>query len=414
MDKKEIKSKSLIKSTVEDKSLDLELINKYTRTPLTEQDVYLFDVILCDNDIDRVYDKMSDDFLNQLSDKSKTLTGLKDHDWESNNQLSRLYDTEVIEDGVNSLGETRRYVLGKAYTLSKYSDYIEKINAGLLKEVSVSFESVGDTCSICGEHTNKGAGDLATCKNNHIAGHEYDGKLCYNNLNTLTDTYEFSLVAVPCQRNAGIKNKSIGGSIMKKSKFTLQKLMSSKSFKEMDEELQKEVEGVAEEESDADLNEEDIQKLIVENTKLKDKIASLEEKLKEAENGRTRDKIAHVIEASIESLEPLTPTVAENIMRDLDVDSMEIDEGGAVKGLDESLNQIKEKYKGLIADKSEQKEPTEEEKAEQEKIAEEERLAEEEKVKSAKAMRVNSGISFGVNSNNKSVKPPVKSGLTIQ
>ena len=39
---------------------ELELINKHTRTPLTENDVYAFSVILCDNDIDRDFERFSD------------------------------------------------------------------------------------------------------------------------------------------------------------------------------------------------------------------------------------------------------------------------------------------------------------------------------------------------------------------
>ena len=236
MDKKKVKTKSF--DTIEkDIDTELDLINRHTIKPLTTDDVYMFKVILCDNDVDRVYDKMTDKFLEEYAEKSKGLTGLKDHDWESDNQLARLYDTEVVEDEeeLNVLGEPRKYVLGKAYTLTKYQDYIDKINAGLLKESSVSFDSIGDTCSICGEHTVKGADDIAVCPNGHIMGETYDGKLCYNVLNELKDSYEWSLVAVPCQRNSGIKNKSItdgGLGIMKKPMFMLQKLLNSKAFKE--------------------------------------------------------------------------------------------------------------------------------------------------------------------------------------
>ena len=201
MDKEKVKKKALVVSN-EDKKKALELINELTVEPLNEDDVYLFEVKLCDNEVDRVYDKMSDSFLEEFAASSKNLTGLKDHDWETDNQLARLYDTVVVVDKgkKNSLGEDYRYVLGKAYTLSKYKDYIDKINAGLIKEVSVSFDSEGDTCSICGAKTEEGLDNIAICPNGHKMGKEYDGKLCYNNINKLKDSYEWSLVAVPCQR----------------------------------------------------------------------------------------------------------------------------------------------------------------------------------------------------------------------
>ena len=331
---------------------DLELINKHTIKPLTADDVYVFKVILCDNDVDRVYDKMSDAFLEEFAEKSKGLTGLKDHDWESDNQLSRLYDTEVVIDteNVTILGEPRKYVLGKAYTLTKYTDYIDKINAGLLKEASISFDSIDDTCSICGAVTTKGSKEIAICPNGHEMGKIYDGKLCYNNINKLKDSYEWSLVAVPCQRGSGIKNKNMengGKGIMKKSKFMLQKLLNSKAFKEADEETKKALEEVAEATEDVDLSEEDIKALIAENTRLKEEIEVLKAKVKEAESGRIRDKIESIVSKAIDDLKPLTPVVKENILKEIDLDGLKL-EDGQIPGLDDVLAGIKERYKGLI------------------------------------------------------------------
>ena len=153
-------------------------------------------------------------------------------------------------------------------------------------------------------------------------GKEYDGKLCYNSINKLKDSYEWSLVAVPCQRNSGIKNKNIGNggmSIMKKSMFMLQKLLNSKAFKEADEETQKALKEAVDTAADVDLSEDDIKALIAENTKLKEEVSLLKEKVKEAEGGRTRDKIESIVSKAVDDMKPLTPTVKENIMRDIDL-----------------------------------------------------------------------------------------------
>jgi hypothetical protein len=37
----------------------LKLLNQFTRRELTEEEVYIFDVILCDNEIDRDFEKFS-------------------------------------------------------------------------------------------------------------------------------------------------------------------------------------------------------------------------------------------------------------------------------------------------------------------------------------------------------------------
>lgn len=50
-------------------------------------------------------------------------------------------------------------------------------------------------CSICGAES-------GTCT--HVRGQTYDGKLCFAELKDPTDAYEWSFVAVPAQRNAGV------------------------------------------------------------------------------------------------------------------------------------------------------------------------------------------------------------------
>lgn len=425
MDKEKVKTKSFEVVPVDNVNKDLELVNQHTVKPLTADEVYLFKVVLCDNDVDRVTDKMSDEFLNEFAQASKGLTGLKDHDWESDNQLARMYDTEVVTDDITltKLGEPRKYVLGKAYTLTKYQDYIDKINAGLLKESSVSFDSIGDTCSICGDVTTKGEDDIAICPNGHVMGKTYEGKLCYNSINKLKDSYEWSLVAVPCQRNSGIKNKNLdngGMSIMKKSMFMLQKLLNSKAFKEADEETQKTLKEAVDTEADADLSEDDIKALIAENTKLKEEVASLKEKVKEAEGGRTRDKVESIVSKAIDDMNPLTPTVKENIMRDIDLNGFKL-EDGQIAGLDDVFAGIKEKYKGLIAEaKAEQEDSEEEEEEEDAENKEEDEAGAENKaddetletLKQKSLAKHNSGITFGVNNNKKSVQA-VKSGRSF-
>ena len=101
MDKKEIKTKSLEVSPINDINNDLLLVNEHTVKSLTADEVYMFKVVLCDNDIDRVNDKMTDNFLAEYAQASKGLTGLKDHDWESDNQLARL---PMITTGMRTLG----------------------------------------------------------------------------------------------------------------------------------------------------------------------------------------------------------------------------------------------------------------------------------------------------------------------
>ena len=405
----------------------LDLVNQHTIKKLTSDDVFMFKVHLCDNDVDRSYDKMSLEFLNEFAEASKSLTGLKDHEWEMENQVSRLYDTEIVtnSDKLTHNGDPLTYVLGKAYTLRKFEDYVDKINAGILKEVSIGFESDGDTCSICGGPTVKDENDLAHCEKDHVAGQTYDGVLCYNNLNKLSEAYEWSLVAVPCQKNSGIKNKNIkngGSGLMKKGKFILHKLFSTKAFKDADKDTQDEMQKAVEDDGEGEMNDEDIKSILTENSQLKEKIADLESKFKDAEGAREQESIKSIVGKAVDGMNPLTPTVKENILRDMNLDGMKMVDG-QVPGLDDLFKSIKSRYKGLVKDDDAATEDTEtdEQKEEGEGDKNDVDDKDEDKQKSVKGVQKgvsksvkqhNSGISFGVGAT-KSVVSNAKSGLSF-
>lgn len=413
MDVKQIKTKGLDNNNLSSIEADLELINKHTIKPLTSDEVYTFKVQICDNDIDRVGDKMTDNFLEQVAANISGVTGLKDHDWSVDNQLSRLYDAEVVTDDtqLTKLGEKRKYVLGKAYTLSKYKDYIDSINAGLLKETSISFESSGDVCSICGEPMTKDVCDVGHCKNGHIAGQYYDNVLCYNKIDKLEDILEWSLVAVPCQRNAGIKNKNITGgcSIMKKAEFLIRQFMSSKAYEKADDDDKAALDAATKSEG-IELSDDDILKIVEENSKLKAKVKELENKVKEAEDGRQRDKIESIVSKAIDDMNPLTPKVKDMLMKELPWDDLKL-EDGQIPGLDDVFASFKEQYKGLLGE-TETKGSDDDPENKELETPEVESNADDTEIKS-KGLKRPSGIHFGVTSksynepNTEAVKPGI-------
>ena len=87
----------------------------------------------------------------------------------------------------------------KAYTVKndENKSFIEAIDAGIKKEVSISCSSSTATCSICGKNKRQGR-----CE--HISGKKYKGKIACTVLSDISDAYEFSFVAVPAQREAGV------------------------------------------------------------------------------------------------------------------------------------------------------------------------------------------------------------------
>lgn len=387
----------------EDWEIIKELIrsdNKTGTEQLQREDFYVFPLRLSDNIIDRVFDKMSDEFLSELADCCIGLSGIRDHDWQSGNQFARIYKAELIEDG------DVHYVKVMAYMLTSEYDTVAKIKAGLLRETSIGFESENDTCSICGAITTKtDDSQIATCPNGHKMGETYDGKMCYNSINKLKDLFEWSLVAVPCQKGAGIINKKLTikkGVKMKLTDLKRLRLFSSKAFKELNDDIKSEIDDVMNNSDDSEITEEEINKIIEENEALKAQVKELNDTIEEMNGSCTKETIKREVEKAIDSLNPLTEVVKENMMRDIDLDGMELDEDGSIKEFDSKLDAIKTRYKGLYKEASEESETTT--KTEE---------TDDVKTKSTKGF-VNSGINFNVSSTSKSAKSNSKIVSGIQ
>lgn len=195
-----MKTKQLIKNAALESS-ELELINSYARKPLGEDDVYVFSVVLCDNEIDRDYERFTVEALEKLSVLFVGKTGIFDHNPTASNQSARIISCKVesVSGKKNSLGDDYFRLVARAYMPVSDSNkkLRESIDSGILREVSVGCAVEKTICSICGEEINS----RECC---HIKGETYSGSLCYGEMINPTDAYEFSFVAVPAQKGAGV------------------------------------------------------------------------------------------------------------------------------------------------------------------------------------------------------------------
>ena len=178
----------------------LEDINRLSRTPLTEAEVYAFSVRLCDNEVDRDGERFAPRTLEQLAPLFVGKSGIFDHNWSAQGQAARLYRTEVMaEPGrLTQAGDPYCWLKGYAYMVRTPDNQslIAEIEGGIKKEVSVACSVEKAVCSICGAPRGESCG--------HKPGEVYDGKLCYISLEEASDAYEFSFVAVPAQPRAGV------------------------------------------------------------------------------------------------------------------------------------------------------------------------------------------------------------------
>ena len=169
----------------------LEVINGQAKGKLKAEQVYVFSLRLCDDQVDRDLERFDSAALPALAKLFIGKTGIMDHCWSSDNQVARIFQTQVVrEEGVS-------YIKAWAYIRrgSHTEEIIADIEAGIKKEVSVGCSMGRSVCSICG-------GDYGTC--GHQKGEYYDGQLCCAILKEPMDAYEFSFVAVPAQREAGV------------------------------------------------------------------------------------------------------------------------------------------------------------------------------------------------------------------
>lgn len=177
---------------------EMEKINRYTRREYHPEEVYTFSLVLCDNEVDRDGERFSIEALKGLRELFLGKTCIFDHERKSANQTARIYDTavETVPGRMTRCGEEYTRLTAQAYLprTEKTGEMIELIESGILKEVSIGCAVKKVTCSVCGKES---------CS--HEAGKVYGGVLCCWVLSEPQDAYECSFVAVPAQREAGVR-----------------------------------------------------------------------------------------------------------------------------------------------------------------------------------------------------------------
>ena len=201
---------------------EIKEINKYTRRDFKADELYAFSVVLCDNEVDRDFERFTDEALEGLCKLFLGKTGIFDHSHKAGNQCARVFYTEVkaVEGEKNRLGEQYKQLFARAYMpKSAASDeLILAIESGIKKEVSVGCSMKSSVCSVCGQ-------PAGVCQHKKGKIYRKNGAktLCYFDLSDPTDAYEWSFVAVPAQPAAGVVKAFDGKQI---EFFNLQKSVS--------------------------------------------------------------------------------------------------------------------------------------------------------------------------------------------
>ena len=187
---------------------EMKMINYYSRKELTPEDVYVFTVKLCDNDIDSTNERFTVESLFALAALFVGKTGIIDHYPTAKNQKMRIISCKVdyIEDKITAVGEPYYRLMARVYLLRNddTKELIENIEEGIVDEVSIGCSVRRSTCSIC--HN-----DIHSPLCGHLKGEKYGVmgrvKLCFVELQEPTDAYEFAFVFKPPMTNQEALNE---------------------------------------------------------------------------------------------------------------------------------------------------------------------------------------------------------------
>ena len=185
------------KSKVEDyrpSPEELALINKYSNVDLTADDVYVFTLTSADQEVDRSADQFTAKALKEMAEMSPDKPYLMNHDWEVNSVVGKIFDAKA--------GKT---LTQKVYVpdTEKNKDFITGMLNGTLNKVSVGF-SISPKEYICSSCQKS----LYSMECSHYpGGKDKEGKPVIGIIKGVKDYYEISNVAVPAQRNAGIRRE---------------------------------------------------------------------------------------------------------------------------------------------------------------------------------------------------------------
>ena len=98
---------------------DLADINRLTKSELTAEQVYVFTLRLCYNEVDRDFERFDNEALERLGELLPGKSGIFDHQWSAQGQTARIYRTEIVREPAvrTEAGDEYRWLKGWAYLL---------------------------------------------------------------------------------------------------------------------------------------------------------------------------------------------------------------------------------------------------------------------------------------------------------
>ena len=168
---------------------DMERILLYTKKPVKPEDIFVFEIQLASNEVDKDGEYFSPECLWSMQwlflGKRGISQLIKD-----DKMAPRIFDTRIEENEFvkTKSGEPVIILFAKAFIIrtDDNKQLISEIEKGNCFEISVSISFRKNVCNICGQ---------SGCQ--HVIGKTYNGKTCYRALCEPVDAYEWAFVKRP-------------------------------------------------------------------------------------------------------------------------------------------------------------------------------------------------------------------------
>lgn len=169
-----------------DDSALLADINRFALRPLALNEVAVFTLDLCNNQVDRHHSRFPDEELETINRLIVGRPLMERHDLRGALPRGTFFRSQLHRDG------TRLSVRPEVYVLrtGDNEDFIRNIEGGVYRETSIGFAFRTPECSICGQH-------IQNC--GHVPGHEYAGASCHFVMRDVVDVLEGSVVSCGSQ-----------------------------------------------------------------------------------------------------------------------------------------------------------------------------------------------------------------------
>jgi hypothetical protein len=159
----------------------LSAVNRFALRPLGQDEIAVFTLDLCHNQIDRHFSRFPEDELEKINGMVPGRPLMERHDLRGSLPRGTFFRSNVHRDGPKMSVRPDVYVL----RTNENEDFILNIEGGVYRETSIGFSFQTPECSIC-------AKDLRTC--DHVPGRSYGPDICHYVMRDVLEVIEGSVV----------------------------------------------------------------------------------------------------------------------------------------------------------------------------------------------------------------------------